>query len=59
MFLSLLFSCNEDSKRDISKEVTFDYKAYLLRNNDDVPTFEFSPNSSLREIYDIIKDYTK
>lgn len=62
LFLSLivLCSCKKEVKTAITEESTFDYKAYLLRNNDDyVPTLKFSPNSSIEEISTIIDNYTQ
>tara|TARA_R110002012_G_scaffold81478_2_gene206291 strand:- start:883 stop:1572 length:690 start_codon:yes stop_codon:yes gene_type:complete len=58
LFLSLivLCSCKKEVKTAITEEPTFDYKAYLLRNDDDdVPTIEFPTNLTVQKIYDVIK----
>lgn len=56
IFLAL-FSCKEKENYVIEK--AFDYKAYLLRNNDGVPTFDFPANASSEKIFKIIDNYTQ
>ncbi|GAL76638.1 hypothetical protein JCM19275_1786 [Nonlabens ulvanivorans] len=64
LILSILIlafsSCKDSVVIEVPEEKAFDYKAYLLRNNDDnVPTIDFPANASSEEIFKIIDNYTQ
>lgn len=60
LILSILIlafsSCKDSVVIEVPEEKAFDYKAYLLRNDDDnVPTIDFPANLSVQEIYVLIR----
>ncbi|WP_405352312.1 hypothetical protein [Nonlabens sp. Asnod3-H03] len=60
VFTLLFVSCKDSVETEVPEEKAFDYKAYLLRNNDEnIPTFEFPANAPSKNIFKIIDNYTQ
>lgn len=55
----ILTSCKTDTKTSIEESKQFDYRAYLLKNNNQVPTFKFAANTNTEEIFKLIDNYTQ
>ena len=59
IILLLLFSISCKREEITIDKNDFDFRAYLLKNNDKVPTFQFPLNSTANEVFEVIDNYTQ
>lgn len=59
IILLLLFSISCKREEITIDKNDFDYRAYLLKDNDKVPTFQFPLNSTANEVFKVIDNYNQ
>lgn len=59
LVFTVLTSCKTEIKTSIEQSKQLDYRAYLLRDNNQVPSFDFPANATSEDIFKIIDNYTQ